>query len=135
MQISAKWVKDLEFAVTTESGHSIIVDGPIDKGGNNHGARPMELLLVSLAACSGIDVVNILKKGKDNVKSVEIAVIGNRREQIPAVFTSIDLKYTITGVKEKAATRAVTLSVEKYCSAMKMIENNTKVSWSVQSSE
>ncbi len=96
--------------------------------------KPMELLLASLGGCSGVDVYHILKKKRQEVKSIEIRVEGVRREKHPRIYEEIEIKYVVKGkVEEKALEQAVRLSTEKYCSVLAMIKPSTKVkvSWEV----
>ena len=96
--------------------------------------KPMELLLASLGGCSGVDVYHILKKKRQEIKSIEIRVEGVRREKHPRIYEEIEIKYVVKGkVEEKALEQAVRLSTEKYCSVLAMIKPSTKVkvSWEV----
>lgn len=93
--------------------------------------RPMELILAGLASCSAIDIENILRKQKIQFEDFHIEIFGTRADQIPAVFTKIDLKISITGdIPENKLQRAINLTTEKYCSVYKMLENEVKISYS-----
>ena len=123
MEARVKWVENAAFLVEAGSGHAIVVDGPPDIGGRNLGPRPMELMLMSVGACSAVDVVHILKKGRHAVTDVQVEVKGQRAETDPKVFTRIHLHFIVSG-KDLAASpveRAVKLSAEKYCSASIML--------------
>src|SRR5262245_1937604 len=119
MEARIKWVENAAFVGTTGSGHGIVVDGPPDIGGKNLGMRPMELMLLSVAACSGVDVVHILKKGRHDVADVQVEVKGERTDTDPKVFTKIHLQFVVSGrnLTENTVERAVQPSAEKYCSA------------------
>ncbi|QID32833.1 OsmC family protein [Pampinifervens florentissimum] len=93
------------------------------------GYRPMELVLVALAGCSGVDISNILKKKRQEVKDIQIEVSGTRREEHPRVYERIMLKYKVYGknIKEKAVEEAVRLSVEKYCSVYAMLSKACQI--------
>ena len=97
MEARIKWVENAAFIGTTGSGHGIVIDGPPDIGGKNLGMRPMELMLLSVAACSGVDVVHILKKGRHAVADVQVEVKGERAETEPKVFTRIHLHFIVSG--------------------------------------
>ncbi|MCY4324575.1 MAG: OsmC family protein [Betaproteobacteria bacterium] len=129
MTVAATWQGGAAFAVDSGSGHQLITDGPPEHGGVNAGWRPMELLLASLATCSGFDVVHILGRGRQQPATVKVQVHGERADTVPAVFARIELAFTVAGAPRAAAERAVQLSVEKYCSALAMIGSDTKVSW------
>ncbi|MEJ5338957.1 MAG: OsmC family protein [Aquificaceae bacterium] len=87
------------------------------------GFRPMELLLAALAGCSGVDISQILKKKRQEVRDIQIDVKGTRRDEYPRVYEKISLRYRVYGknVKEKAVEEAIRLSVEKYCSVYAML--------------
>ena len=123
MQARIKWVENAAFTAEAGSGHAIVVDGPPDIGGRNLGVRPMELMLMSVGACSAVDVVHILKKGRHAVDDVQVEVKGERAETEPKVFTRIHLHFIVSGKGLAASTveRAVKLSAEKYCSASIML--------------
>ena len=97
------------------------------------GASPMELLLMGIAGCSGIDIVMILKKQQLEMTNFEIDVEGTRIPgEVPNVFRKIHLKVFIDGdIPENKAQRAVDLSIEKYCSVAKMLEKTAEISTEV----
>ncbi|ADO46072.1 OsmC family protein [Hydrogenobacter thermophilus TK-6] len=98
------------------------------------GYRPMELLLVALAGCSGVDVSSILRKKRQKVKAIKIDVVGKRREEFPRIYESIKLTYTVVGenISKKAVESAVKLSIEKYCSVYAMLSKSTKIDVEIQ---
>jgi putative redox protein len=123
VEARVKWVENAMFTVETGSGHSIVVDGPPDIGGRNLGPRPMELMLMSVGACSAVDVVHILKKARQPVSDVQVEVKGTRADTEPKVFTAIHLHFIVSGagLGPSHVERAVKLSAEKYCSASIML--------------
>ncbi len=123
MQATIRWLDGMAFEAETGSGHKVTVDGPPDQGGRDRGPRPMEMLLIGLGSCSGVDVVHILGRGRHAVEGCEVDVTAERAEAIPKVFTRIHLHYRVTGrgLSEAVVRRAVTLSAEKYCSATLML--------------
>jgi len=123
MEARIKWVENAAFVGTTGSGHGVVIDGPPDIGGRNLGVRPMELMLLSVGACSAVDVVHILKKGRHAVADVQVSVAGERAGTEPKVFTKIHLHFVVAGkgLTDKVVERAVQLSAEKYCSASIML--------------
>lgn len=126
---SVKWVEGLEFEAATGSGHRLVLDAGEKAGGKNHGPGPMELLLVGLAGCTGIDVVDILRKKRQAVSGVEVRVEGARAETHPMVYTDIEVVYVVRGkdVSPKAVEDAIHLSEEKYCSAGVMLGKTAKI--------
>jgi putative redox protein len=123
MEARIKWVENAAFVGTTGSGHGVVIDGPPDIGGRNLGMRPMELMLLSVGACSAVDVVHILKKGRQDVADVQVEVKGERTDADPKVFTKIHLHFVVAGrgLTRERVERAVQLSAEKYCSASIML--------------
>lgn len=123
MQSSVHWLENVAFEAKTQSGHTIIMDGSPEYGGENQGARPMELILTGLGGCASFDIVTILKKARQDITDVRCDLKAERADTIPAVFTKIHLHFVISGngVKEKQVAKAVELSAEKYCSASKML--------------
>ena len=93
------------------------------------GLKPMELLLTSLAGCSGVDVYTILKKKRQDIKNIKIEVEGLRRDKHPRVYESIKLRFIVIGrgVSEKAVKTAVELSVNKYCSVYAMLKSSCDI--------
>ena len=125
MQTSVHWLENVAFEAKTQSGHSLIMDGSAEYGGENRGPRPMELILMGLGGCASFDIVTILKKSRQEVTHVECQLTAERADSIPAVFTKIHLHFVVKGkaVKEKQVAKAVELSAEKYCSASKMLSD------------
>jgi putative redox protein len=94
------------------------------------GMSPMEFLLASLAGCTAMDVIGILRKKRQKVTSYRVEVAGERAAEHPRVFTDITLRHVITGhdVADKAVRQAIELSEEKYCSAHAMLSKAAKIS-------
>ena len=116
---------------SSENGGSILFDASEDIGGTSKGVRPMQALASSLAACSSIDVLNILKKQRENVTEYEVDILANRTDAIPSVFDTIHLIFKLKGVSQESAERAVSLSMNKYCSVTKMLEKSCEITYSV----
>lgn len=126
------YIGGLQFVGVATSGHAIVMDGDIEVGGKNTGSRPMELLLMGIGGCSGMDIVSILKKKKQEVKGLEINVKGQKAETYPKKFTDINIEFVVRGrnIAEDAVKKAVELSMEKYCSVKATLEGSAKVTWS-----
>jgi putative redox protein len=133
MKARAKWVEGMAFMGEAGSGHAVIMDGAPEYGGRNIGIRPMEMLLIGLAGCTGFDVVQILKKGREAVTGCEVEVEAQRASEDPKVFTKIHIAYRVSGrgLSQAKAERAVTLSKEKYCSASIMLGATAQMSTSL----
>ena len=123
MKARASWVEGMAFMGEAGSGHAVVMDGAPEYGGRKIGIRPMEMLLIGLAGCTGFDVVQILKKGREAVTGCEVEVEAERATEDPKVFTRIHIAYRVSGrgLSQAKAERAVTLSKEKYCSASIML--------------
>jgi len=124
MKASILWMKDAQFIAQSDSGHTLIIDGPPDHGGKNLGARPMEMVLMGLGACTSIDVIDILKKSRQDITDCVTQLTAERASSIPAVFTKIHLHFVVTGrnLKSRQVERAIELSATKYCSAGMMLQ-------------
>ena len=130
MKARVKWVEDVCFMGESESGHAVILDGSPEIGGRNLGMRPMEMLLVSMGACSSIDVVTILKKARQEISNCVAEISAERAEEIPKVFTKIHVNFVVTGrgLNVAQVERVVKLSAEKYCSASIMLGKAAEIS-------
>ena len=124
MHAKIQWVNNVHFEAVADSGHTVLLDGPADSGGENRGSRPMELVLMGLGGCASFDVVNILSKSRQSVVNCVTELTAKRTETIPQVFESIHIHFEVTGTEldDKKVARAVALSAEKYCSASIMLE-------------
>jgi len=117
--ISARWAKNRQFVGWDSKGHGIVMDTPADGSGEGTGWRPVELLLLGLAGCTGVDVVSILEKKREDVRGLEIEVRGEPfLDDFPHYYGTIEVLYKVTGVgvKPGSVTQAIQLSEEKYCS-------------------
>lgn len=129
MKARVKWIEGMAFVGETESGHAVVMDGPADIGGRNLGPRPMEMLLLGAGACSSVDVVSILKKGRQDVTDCWVELDADRATTEPKVFTKIHMHFVVVGksLKPESVERAVKLSAEKYCSASIMLGKSAEV--------
>lgn len=113
----------MSFIAESGSGHSVLMDGPPEAGGRNLGPRPMEMLLMGTGGCAAVDVILILKKGRQDITDCVVEMEAERAPQEPKVFTRIHFHFIVTGrnLNSRQVERAVTLSAEKYCSASIML--------------
>jgi len=109
---------DFGFEAKDENGHSVRMDSSPESGGENFGVRPMQMLLMGLAGCSGIDVISILKKQRQEVTGYKMVVNGDRETgKEPSLWKDVTIEFHIYGnVDKDKAERAAELSVNKYCS-------------------
>lgn len=109
-------------ASSTTTDVKVHIDGSPDIGGQGLGPRPMELVLMALGSCSALDLVSILKKQRQQIDDLQIDVAGQRREEIPNIFTSIHLVFKLKGqIDPEKAEKAAYLAVKKYCSVHDML--------------
>jgi putative redox protein len=129
MKARVKWVEGLTFLGESGSGHAVVMDGAPEHGGRNLGVRPMEMLLLGLGGCTAIDVVMILRKGREKVADCSVAIEAERAPSDPKVFTRIHLHYTLAGeaLDPRKVERAIALSNEKYCSATAMLARSAEI--------
>jgi putative redox protein len=132
LQAKVTYVDGLQFVGTGSSKHAIVMDGSPDSGGNNTASRPMELLIIGLGGCSGMDVISILKKKKQLVTGLEIKVKSESVDDYPKKFKEINLEFIVKGrdISEAAVKRAVQLSMDKYCSVKASLEGSAQISFS-----
>lgn len=104
--------------ITDVTGNSMLIDIPLEQGGQGQGMRPMQTLLAALCGCSAVDVISILQKQKQLLNGFKILVDGEREnDNEPSVWQSVDLTFELKGEIDPAkAYRAVKLSIDKYCS-------------------
>ena len=123
MQTKVNWKGRMTFEGTSDSGFNVNLGAEPEVGGDNDGFRPLELMAISLAGCTSMDVISILTKKRQDVTDFEVRVDLDRAEDHPRVFTKARIDYLVTGnnVDEKAVVRAVQLSAERYCPAQAML--------------
>ena len=129
MKARVKWLEDMTLVGASESGHSVVMDGPPELGGHNLGIRPMEMVLLGMGGCTAIDVLNILKKARQAVIDCVVELDAERAPTDPKVFTRIQVHFIVSGrnLNEHQVERAVQLSAEKYCSASIMLGKTAEI--------
>jgi len=127
----------VHFRATNAQGNTILMDGSPAIGGNNEGVRPMETLLMGVAGCASIDVVLILKKMKQSIDDLKVDVEAERIKVGDATqFKTINLHFQLWGdIKEKKLEKAISMSLEKYCSVSKILEKTAKITSSYSLNE
>jgi len=129
VKATIKWLDGVSFEGGSESGHSVIMDGPPESGGKNDGMRPMEMILLGIGGCTSYDVVTILKKSRQEVIDCRAEIVAERSESIPKVFTKIHLHFILEGKALDASVveRTINLSATKYCSASIMLQKSVVI--------
>jgi putative redox protein len=117
-----------------ETGNTVHLDASPDIGGTGKGMRPMQLLLTALGACGTIDIINILKKQRQPLEDIKITVTGEReKDAVPAPFIAAHIHFRLFGkLDADKVQKAVSLSVEKYCSVAETIKKTTKITYSFE---
>jgi putative redox protein len=111
---TVRWLNEQHFVGIDSGGHSVVLSGQE----NGIGVSPSQMLLVALASCSSVDVVEILKKKRMKLNLLEVTTSGEQDPEPPWAYRKIHVKYRIggEGLTEKAVAQAISLSQEKYCS-------------------
>ena len=127
--VTANWLQDFTFVGKTDSHKSVIMDAPTTAGGEKIAPSPMEMVLMGLIGCAGIDVKLILGKSKKIVTKLEVQATAERRDEFPRIFTDIHLHFIVSGnnIDEKSVGRAVKLSADKYCSVSAMLKDTVNI--------
>ena len=111
------------------SGHRVTMDVAPEVGGRNLGLRPMEMVLLGLGGCTAIDVLHMLRKGRQPITDMRVDLNAERAEDVPKVFTRIHLHFVLTGagLDPHKIERAINLSASKYCSASMMLNKTAEM--------
>ena len=123
------WKGDMHFVGTADTGFTLTLDTAPAVGGQDMGFRPLELMLVSLAGCTGMDVISILKKKRQDVTGFEVRVEAEQAEDHPHVYTAIRVTYIVRGhqIDPAAVERSIELSETKYCPATAMLRKTATI--------
>lgn len=119
------------FEAQNESGFTVELDANPAIGGEGKGFRPMEMLLVGLGGCSGIDMVNILTKQKEDLADIKINIKASRVNAEPAIFEEINIQFNLTGNLSVAKVeRALQMTFDKYCSVSNILGRSATINFS-----
>jgi putative redox protein len=123
MNATVAWRQGMSFTGKADTGFEVPLGADPEVGGNEDGFRPLELMAVSLAGCTAMDVISILKKKKQEITGFDVKVHADQADDFPKVFTQAVITYLVTGhaVDEAAVLRAIELSATKYCAAQAML--------------
>ncbi len=129
MKASIQWTGGVSFSGSADSGHTVVMDGAPESGGQNLGARPMELVLIGMGGCTAFDVVHILRKSRQEITDCVARIEARRAETDPKVFTHIHIHFVVSGrnLDAKKVHHAIELSATKYCSASIMLGKTAKI--------
>lgn len=131
MKARVKLVEGITFVAESGSGHAVVLDAAPEVGGRDLGVRPMEMVLMGAGGCSAIDVVNILRKARQDFVDCVVELEAERAPEDPKVFTRIHMHYIVTGrgLNPAHVERAIKLSKEKYCSATIMLAKTAEITF------
>ena len=119
------------FEAINEGGQVVDIDANPAIGGEGKGFRPMEMMLVGLGGCSGIDMVNILTKQKEELTDIQIKIQATRRDEEPAIFEEININFDLFGpLNDQKVKRAIDLTFDKYCSVANILGRSAKINFS-----
>jgi putative redox protein len=127
--VSVSWVQKNQFIARDDRNHSVVIDTAEESGGDNTGPTPGRLLLMAVAACTAIDIVDILKKSRQGLTGLQVSSRGVQNTEFPKYYKEIHLKYVLRGVglDESRVERAIRLSEEKYCSVGATLSGKAKI--------
>ncbi|HYF69363.1 MAG TPA: OsmC family protein [Ohtaekwangia sp.] len=117
-----------------EQGNKVQMDASPEIGGGNNGMRPMQMLLAAMGGCSSFDLINILKKQRQDLKDIKVTVTGEREKDVmPSLYTAVHAHFRLYGnLDHDKVEKALVLAVEKYCSVAKTLEAKAKVTYSFE---
>jgi len=133
-EATVRWAGKMTFIGKGGTNHLVPMDTTSEFDGDSSATKPLELLLIALGGCTGMDVVSLFKKMRQDVTALEFNISADRAEEHPNVYTKIDIEYVVTGrnLEEDKVKRAVELSQEKYCSVSVMLRKSCPVNYTVR---
>lgn len=127
-RMTATWTGGMRFVYKSATGHGLVTDAPVEGGGDGTAVTPMELILLGLIGCTGVDVASILERMREPLEDLEVTATYERAETHPKVYTKIHLTYSLKGeLDEKKVRRAIDLSENKYCSVSTMLRHTADI--------
>jgi putative redox protein len=130
-EATVRWAGKMTFIGRAGTNHLVSMDTTPDFGGDNSATKPLELLLLALGGCTGMDIASLFKKMRVDFSGIEMNLTAERSEEYPNVYTRIDLEYVIygRGIDEEKVKRAIELSQDKYCSVSAMLRKSCPVNY------
>ncbi|HDL02686.1 MAG TPA: OsmC family peroxiredoxin [candidate division Zixibacteria bacterium] len=134
VEAKLKWAGGVKFDGISAFGLPISIDGTKKTGGTEQGYKPTQLVMYGLAGCTGVDVVIILKKMRQELTGLEVEVKASQPDEYPKPFNRIDIKYTLRGknLDRSKVERAIKLSEEKYCAVSLTMKGVAKIETSIE---
>jgi putative redox protein len=126
-------VSKMKFVGVSDSGHALVMDTAA-AGGDDTAAKPMEILLMAMGGCTGMDVISILRKMRIEVDGLEIRIAGDRSAEHPKVFTEVEMVYKFRGkdLPAEKIKHAVELSQEKYCPVSATLRYAARIAYKIE---
>jgi putative redox protein len=136
-EANVRWAGKMAFVGKAGSNHLVPMDTVPEFDGESSATKPLELLLLGLGGCTGMDVVSLLRKMRVDFSGIEMNITADRAEEHPTVYTKIDIEYVITGrgIDQDKVKRAVDLSQEKYCSVSAMLRKSCPINYTIRTVE
>jgi len=133
MKLTATWKDGIKFQTVHKSGREYLMDATPPYG-EGAAATPKEMVLMGLAGCTGMDVADILRKSRVKFDSLKVEVSAKQTEKHPKVFSSIHLKFLISGkdLDREKIEKAVSLSQDKYCGVSAMLKKTARITYEIQ---
>lgn len=133
-EASIRWAGRMTFIGRAGTNHIVPMDTTAEFEGDGSATKPLEMLLIALGGCTGMDIVPLFKKMRQDVTAVELNISAERSEEHPRVYTKIDIEYVVTGrsLEEDKVRRAVDLSQDRYCSVSAMLKKACPVNYTVR---
>lgn len=134
MSVSLHWDGELRFIAENGNGAKLTIEPGPAYGGSGKYPTPMEMLVMALGACTGMDIVSILKKMRVDLKSFRIEIVPTRRQEHPKYYEEIKMAYVLSGdgLTEDKVRKAAELSNEKYCSVGIMLRDKAKITYDLK---
>ena len=134
MKTNIEWIDGVNFAANTESGNKIMMDGPIESGGNNNGARPTELLISGMGGCTAFDIISMAKTKNIKIENFNLEVDSTRTETKPSLINKIHCTYRIKSEEKnrKDLEKFIEISIKKQCSCCMVLSKAVDISFSLE---
>jgi putative redox protein len=136
--VKVRWEGKMRFTATRDEGQSLGMDASTNFGGEGQDFTPVELILAGLGGCTGMDIIWIMNRQRQEVAGLEVNVSGTKRKDEPHYYETINAHYVVRGprIDESALKKAIELSEEKYCTVRANLRPEVKVttSYSIETS-
>ena len=131
-EIILQWTKGMSFDSVID-GHKITIDSSVENGGNDFGPRPKALLMLSLAGCTGLDIVSLMNKMRVDFSKFNIKVEGDLAEEHPKKYNSLKIIFEVSGKNPESdkIEKAVKLSEEKYCGVWATLKPGVDITYEI----